>query len=378
MISAVAKFILSIVEASSTDVQTTRDMWFLISCFLRHQSGHSLVFDDLERIRVLAEDSETHVDQESEIVSESVAAPLEPMVAEIAPTTKPKPKAEKKKLAPKPAASATEDLLAPIGFEFEETPAPVAPAHVAPAHVAPAHVPSATEGSIDAANVLRFDLTKLNTTKCMGRSKGKDVPHTAPKMSCENQCNKKPLDNDRLCNTCKRNQEYFLTKNKDKNYYRDWHGYIDGEMMEHSQFYGGKWFAAKYKKGLSSETLAALNIQSSVTSTTTASAVATSDVTSAPSAKPNVDTSSVVSEETLVTENEIQESVADETAAVVTEEWRPYAHQGINYVWNVKTRKVYTADLSKPFGAEMKTDNYCGRFINGMLDYTIAEDEDME
>jgi hypothetical protein len=158
----------------------------------------------------------------------------------------------------------------------------------------------------------------------MGRRKGGDVPHTAPKMSKEKQCGKAAVAGSTLCASCQSNMEHYTTGNKAGNKHRDWHGYINGDMPDHSQFFGGKWFSLKFKKGFSDETLAALGFNAAVASTVTATA------TVAP-VEPIADTNSVVSEETQV--SEVVESVADETAQVTEEEWRPYAHNGINYVW---------------------------------------------
>lgn len=283
-----------------------------------------------------------------------------------------KPKKEIRKIKPSPCVGPTPtptsqtsaDIMAPLDLDSilgsnsaslsAAPPSPTIPVAVTidkPVEIPSRKNESVTTPTIPASSSSRkYRLDVPNETKCRARRYGAHIPNTKPKVYFENQCNNKPEGEYNLCKTC---QKYFNNKDdKDSHKRREWNGFVCGDIPDHTAIVGGKWFQKKFPKGLPEET--------SITSSSTISTV--------------LDSTPVATSEMPQVVDPIEESLAEESEPVKTEEWRPYTLNGVLYAIHFKNNKVYK--MGQKDGKEaVLMDQYCGVFQNGIINQYVDEEE---
>ena len=186
----------------------------------------------------------------------------------------------------------------------------------------------------------RLKPADIKTTNCLGRKLDLNNPlpgtkETAGMIFPERQCTKKPVPGSKLCASCgERDAEAKANPNKNNG---QWHGRLDEETLySRAKIVGSALFLARYPNGL-----------------------------------PN-STSEPVKSNKLV----VNDTVATDTAPVEAL-WKSFHHEGRTHIRNLKTNKVYFANLnaSSPEQNAIK-EQYVGKWVDGTVE--LIDDSDDE
>jgi hypothetical protein len=223
-------------------------------------------------------------------------------------------------------------------IKVSETPAaPAAPAAPSNISVSPTPAPIPTAIATVALPIAPAPL-EISTKHCMARKVDEKsfLPGTeANKVYEVKQCNRNRAKGELLCPKC----EEFYTAFKDKSKLKKkWNGFINEIPLEHLHIVGSKWFTEAYPMGLSE--------------IPTTGVAVTHAVPSDPA------------QETVLENKAIQEV-----------KWATVKLNGIHYIYNIRDRRIYRADISKE--GEEQIQNYEGKYINGEIDPYAEETEEI-
>lgn len=237
---------------------------------------------------------------------------------------------------------------------------------------------------------LRLNPAKILRNKCMGRicTNAKEdhlVPGTRTsdpgsngRMFIEYQCKKDPEAGSALCETCASRDTKYNAQTKKKQI-PEWYGRLDQPLCDFSKVIGSGHFFKKYPNGLANDPLTApvTPVAPAVPETlTTVPVVAEAE---APAKKVRVKKPKVT--ESQQPAQPKPEVVAANVAPKETQ-WISFNYEGRMHIRNVKTGKVYLANMSKhtkhtPVEMAVK-EHYVGVWVDGVVDLTAEYESDSE
>ncbi len=186
---------------------------------------------------------------------------------------------------------------------------------------------------------------EISTRHCLARmvQKKQVLPGTdANKVYEAKQCIRLRAKGELLCPKCEEYYTAFKEKSKGK---ANWEGFINETPLDHLHIVGSKWFREQYPAGLPA-----------------------GDVPSTPAAPV----------ETPAPSNPANETVLAENAPVQEVQWTRVKIGGVHYIYNMRDRRIYRADISKEGEEQILWDTYAGKYVNGTIDAYAPETEDDE
>ena len=185
----------------------------------------------------------------------------------------------------------------------------------------------------EAKPVESYSPPKINPTYCIARKVSKDTIAGTDVFKMK-QCPRLRVKGGVLCSKCTEFLEEWKKNPKKKS---KWEGTLNEVPLDHLHVEGSKWFHEKYPTGL-------------------------------PSNPPT----NILNEEA----KEPQEECVLVDAPAKEVKWATLKHEGMNYIYNVRDRRVYKADITKEGEDQILWDSYEGKWRNGEIDPHYEENEE--
>ncbi len=217
-----------------------------------------------------------------------------------------------------------------------EPPVVVAPPAAPPA--APATVPETVQ--------------TISIKHCLARmvQQKKVIPGTeANKVYEAKQCIRLRAKGELLCPKCEEYYKAYREKSKGKN---NWEGFLNETPLEHLRVVGSKWFQENYPHGLPGTNTTAITDSADSTTTETIT-------------------------ETANTANPATETILVPNTTIKEVQWANVKIDGIHYIYNLRDRRIYKADVSKEGEDQILWDSFEGKYIHGAINYYEEENEDV-
>ncbi len=192
---------------------------------------------------------------------------------------------------------------------------------------------------------------QISPKHCMARmvQQKKVIPGTEDNRVYEaKQCIRLRAKGELLCPKCEDFYKAYREKSKGKN---NWEGFLNETPLDHLRVVGSKWFRENYPHGLP-------------TNTTTANT--TTEITTAN-----------ITETTTANTHPTTETVLVPNATIKEVKWANWKKDGIHYIYNIRDRRIYKADVSKEGEDQIMWDSFEGKFIHGEINFYEEENEDV-
>ena len=209
--------------------------------------------------------------------------------------------------------------------------AAAAPFSTGPAEAVTTAVPETTYISYIRPSV---DLKHCVARKIDDKSLVLDLPGTA-KVFHEKQCVRKPLKGEPLCAKCKEFQIRW-SEGKDTKC-KDWKGLLADTPLDCLQVVGSAWFQTTF-----------------------------------PAVRPAGALEAVGG----LDQPKLAEAVLKDTQKVQEVRWATIKLDGVHYIYNLKDRRMYKADITQTGEDQIMWDHFEGKWRNGEIDYYAEENED--
>jgi hypothetical protein len=230
-----------------------------------------------------------------------------------------------------------------------------------------------------------FRVHTIQQGRCMARKKNGKISDTHPIVYAEKQCAKLVQKGARLCDKCYKMQPCIAREDK-----KEWHGCVDEGMPEKSPFVGSTWFKQRYPNGLPSHIRQ--SVRQSIPSLRLTPVHTPVHV---PEPEPQQQQQQQQQQRhqthtqipihtnipTIQTSKPQSEYVTLQKT-LAKPQWICFQEDDVYMIRNVKSGRVYRADLTKKGNDIIQMQEYIGRWKNSSLDLSIQEftddDEDID
>ena len=172
---------------------------------------------------------------------------------------------------------------------------------------------------------------EIDPNYCIARKVKDVIPGTD--VHTVKQCNRRRAKGEVLCPICAK----FLEDWKENPKKKKWEGVLTETPLDHLHVEGSKWFHEKYPNGLPMQTQTEAEVP--------------------------------------VPADPQQECVLIDAPAKEVK-WASLKHDGINYIYNLRDRRVYKADITQEGEDQILWESYEGKWRNGEIDPHYEENEE--
>jgi hypothetical protein len=320
---------------------------FLASVLLKIINSEPVGAEDMSRLQSIAASTSSALPELP--TSAPNSAPSSPATAKKAPKKIKTLEAVAATPAAAAAAAAAADQVILLESSAPEVPVPVVET-VAPEVPVPVvqTVPPEVPAAAATITYISYIPPPVDPKRCAARkvddkSLVVGLPGTAKVFNVK-QCVRYPAKGESLCPKCKEFQTKW-SEGKDSKC-KDWKGLLADAPLDCLPVVGSKWFRTTYEN---------VRVAGAAAPEEAAVVEETGDAVSAP---------------------KLPETVLEDTHKVQEVKWGSLKLEGVNYIYNLKDRRIYRADITKSGEEQIMWEHFEGKWRNGEIDYYAEENED--